>query len=303
MRADFNDYYWFVQVVSHGGFAAASRAIHQPKSKLSRRVAGLEERLGVRLIERSSRRFRVTDIGQAFYERCCTLLLDAEQAEAVVAEVKTEPYGPVRFSCPTGLVEIIQDNVPTFLNRYPRVKLQIIASDRAVDLINERIDVALRVRTSLTSDADMVMRSLGESYRILVASPQLANTLSSDINTLTQWPTLGTSDESGEITWQLADPQNNSLLIRHQPRMTCSDFAAVRAAAVAGIGIALLPDHTCTEYLAKGQLVRVFQPWRGQAGIVHLVFTTRRGLPPAVRAFIDHLAATFPVIDKTEKGH
>src|SRR5882724_6908386 len=86
MRTDLNDLFYFVEVVGHGGFAAAGRALREPKSKLSRRVAGLEARLGVRLIERSSRRFRVTDVGQAFYERCGAMLLEAEQAEAVVAE-------------------------------------------------------------------------------------------------------------------------------------------------------------------------------------------------------------------------
>ena len=200
MRADFNDYYWFAQVISHGGFAAASRALGVPKSRLSRRIFALEERLGMRLIERTSRRFRMTEVGEAFYERCRILLLDAEQAEAVVAEAKAEPHGRVRFSCPTGPVEVIQPHLPAFLTRYPHVKLQIIALDRPVDLIHERIDIALRVRTELTSDADLIMRTLGVSHRILVASPTLAARLSDDIDTLNQWPTLGTSDEPGELT-------------------------------------------------------------------------------------------------------
>ena len=299
MRADFNDYYWFAQVVSHGGFAAASRAINLPKSRLSRRVAALEERLGVRLIERSSRRFQVTETGQAFYERCRTLLLDAEQAEAVVAEAKAEPHGRVRFSCPTGLVEIIQASLPAFLQRYPRVKLQIIAIDRPVDLINERIDIALRVRTALTSDADLIMRTLGTSHRILVASPQLASRIDGEIGQLNQWPTLGTSDEPGEISWQLEHQNGQACTLVHEPRLSCGDFSAVRAAAVSGLGVALLPDHTCAAQLQSGELVRLFPQWRAQAGIVHLVFTTRRGLPPAVRAFIDHLAATFPRVSQT----
>ncbi|AUX93239.1 LysR substrate-binding domain-containing protein [Mixta gaviniae] len=294
MRADFNDYYWFAQIISHGGFAAASRALGVPKSRLSRRISALEDRLGMRLIERTSRRFRVTEVGQAFYERCRILLLDAELAEAIVAEAKAEPHGRVRFSCPTGLVEVIQPSLPAFLTRYPQVKLQIIALDRPVDLISERIDIALRVRTELTSDADLIMRTLGISHRILVASPQLAARLKDDINTLGQWPTLGTSDEPGEIIWQLETPQGQRLSIGHEPRMSCGDFLAVRAAAASGLGIALLPDHSCAAQLSRGELVQVFRPWRAQAGTVHLVFTTRRGLPPAVRAFIDHLAATFP---------
>lgn len=294
MRPDFNDYYWFSQVVAHKGFAAASRALGLPKSRLSRRIAALEERLGVRLIERSSRRFQVTEVGSAFYERCRTLLLDAEQAEAVVAEAKAEPHGRVRFSCPTGLIEIIQANVPLFLNRYPRVKLQIIAVDRPVDLISERIDIALRVRTELTSDADLILRTLGPSPRILVASPQLASRIGSDIHQLFQWPTLGTQDEPGEISWPLVHQNGQQCTLTHEPRFSCSDFSAVRAAAMASLGVALLPDHSCSAQLQCGELVRLFPEWSGKMGIVHLVFTTRRGLPPAVRAFIDHLVATFP---------
>ncbi len=295
MQIDLNDYFYFAQVVEHGGFSAASRAIRQPKSKLSRRVAGLEIRLGIRLIERSSRRFRVTEIGQSFYEHCRALLLEAEQAEAVAAAAQGEPHGRVRFSCPTGMVEIISALVPPFLNRYPNVALQIIALDRPVDLINERIDIALRVRIALTNDADLVMRSLGISRRILVAGPGLAKRLGGDIDTLLLHPTLGTSDEMGEMAWHLEDEDGRKRVVRHEPRMSCGDFSAVRTAAIAGMGIAFLPDHACAEQLKNGQLVHVLPAWRGQRGMVHLVFTSRRGLLPSVRAFIDHLATFFPI--------
>jgi DNA-binding transcriptional LysR family regulator len=294
MAADFNDYAYFAEVVAHGGFAAAGRALRQPKSKLSRRVAGLEARLGVRLIERSSRRFRVTEVGQSFYERCRAMQREAEQADAVVAEAQAEPHGHIRFSCPTGIVELVSAIVPSFLSRFPKVRLQIVASDRAVDLIEERIDIALRVRTALTGDAALTMRSLGHSRRILVASPGLAARVGDEIGLLVRLPTLGTSDDAGEISWQLETADGRTQQLRHEPRMSCGDFAAVREAAVNGLGIALLPDHACRDAMKSGRLVQVLPDWRGQAGIVHLVFTTRRGLPPAVRALIDHLAANFP---------
>ena len=169
---DLNDYALFAEVVSHGGFAPAGRALRAPKSTISRRIGALEARLGVRLIERSTRRFRVTEVGQAFYERCRTLILDAEQAEAVVAEAKTEPHGRIRFSCPTGLVESLSSGFPVFLSRFPKVRLQVLALDRPVDIIAERIDIALRVRTDLVTDAALTMRTLGRSHRILVAAPQ-----------------------------------------------------------------------------------------------------------------------------------
>ena len=294
MPTDLNDLAYFVQVVSHGGFAAAGRTLREPKSKLSRRIAGLEARLGVRLIERSSRRFRVTDVGRSYFERCRAMLDQAEMAEAVIAHAKAEPHGRVRFSCPTGLVEVVTPLILPFLARFPKVVLQLVATDRAVDLIEERIDLALRVRVALTSDASLTMRSLGTSARILVGSPQMASRIGGDITALERFPTLGTVDDPGEITWQLEREDGGTHALVHEPRMTCSDFAAIRRAAIADMGVALLPDHLCGDALRNGQLVHLLPEWRAQLGIVHLVFTTRHGLPPAVRALIDHLATHFP---------
>ncbi|KQZ22156.1 LysR family transcriptional regulator, partial [Caulobacter sp. Root1472] len=202
MRIDLNDYAYFAEVVAHGGFAAAGRALREPKSKLSRRISGLEERLGLRLIERSSRRFRVTDTGLAFYERCRAMLAEAEQAEALVLQAQAEPHGRIRFSCPTGMLQPINGLISSFLARYPRVRLQLVATDRAVDLIEERIDLALRVRTSLTSDAALTMRSLGTSTRILVASPQVASQVAT-IEQLATLPALATSDSADDLEWHL----------------------------------------------------------------------------------------------------
>jgi len=292
--ADLNDYGFFAEVVKHGGFAPAGRALRMPKSKLSRRVAGLEARLGVRLIERSSRRFRVTEVGEAFYARCRAILDEAEQAEALVVHAQSEPRGLIRFACPRGLVDALSAGLPVFLARFPKVRLQTVVADRAVDLIAERIDVALRVRVDLTTDASLTMRTLGRSRRILVASPALARTLeSNDIAALAKLPTLSSTDEPGEIVWDLVGPDAAAFSHKHEPRFTCGDFSALRDAAAAGLGVALLPDHLCCSDLASGRLVQIFAGWGGQMGIVHIVFTTRRGLTPAVRAFIDHLAASF----------
>lgn len=293
MRTDLNDLAYFAEVVAHGGFAAAGRALREPKSKLSRRIAGLEERLGLRLIERSSRRFRVTDTGQAFYERCRAMLAEAEQAEALVMQAQAEPHGRIRFSCPTGMIEPITGLIASFLVKYPKVRLQLVATDRAVDLIEERIDLALRVRSALTSDAALTMRSLGTSNRILVASPQFASQVAG-LEQLGTLPMLATNDEEDEVELRLEAEDGRSHVVRVAPRLGCADLAAVRNATIAGLGIAILPDHVCREEIAKGRLVHVLPGWRGLQGIVHLVFTTRRGLPPAVRALIDHLAAHFP---------
>jgi DNA-binding transcriptional LysR family regulator len=123
---------------------------------------------------------------------------------------------------------------------------------------------------------------------------KIANRIGGDIAALATLPTLGTSDDIGEIEWHLEREEGAIHRLRHEPRMTCADFTAVRAAAIADLGVALLPDHVCVGALAGGALVHLLPQWRAQRGIVHLGFTTRRGLPPAVRALIDHLVARFP---------
>jgi DNA-binding transcriptional LysR family regulator len=148
------------------------------------------------------------------------------------------------------------------------------------------------VRTALTSDAALTMRSLGASTRILVASPQLANRIV-DVTSLHALPVLSTSDTSDDLEWHLETDDGQTHVERCEARLGCSDMAAVRRAAIDGFGVALLPDHVCHAALIAGQLVHLLPAWRGRRGIVHLVFTTRRGLPPAVRALIDHLALGF----------
>ncbi len=294
---DINDYILFADVVKEGSFAAASRRVKIPKSTISRRIGNLELRLGVRLVERSTRRFRVTEIGQAFYERCKTILLDVEQADSIVSESLNEAQGLVRCSCPLGLFELLSPTFSSFMMQFPKVKLQLIAGDQPVNLIEDRIDVAVRVRLALETDASLIVRTLGQSRRILVASPKLAARCnSSEIQLLNMLPTLATVERSGEVDWKFTHQVMGEKMIRHEPIMTCVDFATIREAAINGLGIALLPDHTCASAISANQLMHVFPEWSADMGIVHLVFTTRRGLPPAVRAFIDHLAAKFKVL-------
>jgi len=292
-RRDLNDHGYFVAVVAHGGFSAAARVLGEPKSKLSRRIAELEGRLGARLVERSSRRFRVTELGSAFYERCRAMFDEADAAEAIVSRAQAEPAGVIRFSCPTGMVTVLSSLITNFLAAHPKVRLQLVATDRPVDLIEERIDVALRVRLALTSDAALTMRSLGQSVRIMVAHPRMAAGIAS-LPDLAAAPILTTSDEAVDCVWPLVNARGETVELRRTPRFGSHDMVAVRDAAAAGLGVAWLPDHLCWDAVVAGRLVRVLPEWAGRPGIVHLVFTTRRGLPSAVRAFIDHLAAGFP---------
>ncbi len=289
---DLNDYFYFAQVVDHGGFAAAGRALNQPKSKLSKRVAALEARLGVRLLERTSRRFRVTEIGEAFYERCKTVLSEAEAAEDVAALVQGEPSGMVRLSCPEGIMgRPLAELLPQFLARYPKVKLQVYATDRKVDLVAEKIDLAVRVSTNMEAEAALTIRMLGTARRILVAAPDLLERLGpvEGLEDLHPFPTLTMPNWSGHDTWHFVDPAGAARVFHHEPRLTYVDFGALHKAALMGIGVGLLLESECRANIAAGRLVELLPDWSSREGTIYLVFTSKRGLRPGVRALIDFL--------------
>jgi DNA-binding transcriptional LysR family regulator len=303
---DLNDLYLFAEVVRHKGFSPAARAIGEPKSKLSKHVARLEKRLGARLIERSTRSFRVTDVGHDFYQQCEAVLASAMAAEAVVARARSEPQGTVRVSCPHGLAHgVLAMIVPPFLARHPLVQLEIKVLNRPVDLIEERIDVALRVRTRLDTDANLMVRILGHDRAILVASPSFVAEHGPvlSIEAIQALPTLTFNERVAEDAWDMTDQNGRKQRVAHRPRLACGDFNVLRQAAIVGLGIALLPEDVCAGPLGNGTLAQVLPDWGMSQGIVHLVFTTREGLLPAVRAFIDHVAAEFPPAVEKCRAH
>jgi DNA-binding transcriptional LysR family regulator len=295
MQFDLNDLYYFCEIVRHGGIAAAERATREPKSKLSRRLAQLEDRLGVRLVERSTRRFRITEVGQVFYQHCCAMVLEAEQAQAAVAGVKERPAGLVRFACPTGMLETVTPILASYLAAHPDVRLDVVTSNTPVDLIEQRVDVALRVRFSLEGDASLTMRALAASRRILVATPLIAAQIDgeTDPDCLGHLPCLAFGADDAPEAWRLVGPDHCEKIVHVTPRMCSGELSVLRSAAVAGLGVALIPDHFCREELRDGRLVRLLPGWCKQPGLIHAVFTTKRGLTPAVRALLDHLIIGF----------
>jgi DNA-binding transcriptional LysR family regulator len=170
--AELDDLALFAAVVEHGGYAAAERALGTPKSRLSRRVAALEADLGVRLLQRSTRRFSVTDVGQDVYRHARAMLEEARAAREAVARLSAEPRGLVRLSCPVAFAQSqLSQLLPEFLDAHPQVQLQVHVSNRRVDLIEEGFDLALRVRSRIDDDSSLVIRHLGEVRELLVASP------------------------------------------------------------------------------------------------------------------------------------
>lgn len=294
---DLNDLYYFTQVVDHGGFSAASRALGMPKSKLSRRVARLEEELGLRLLQRSSRRFALTDIGHSYFRHCRAMVIEAEAAEEVIEHSRAEPQGTIRVSCPVTLAQIrLAPIISRFLAQYPRVRVHLEAVNRRVDVIEEGFDIALRVRKPPLEDSDLIVKRLEQHKSHLVASPALLERLGRpaapwDLSLL---PSMGMSAPGDRHSWSLTAADGSEMEMAHQPRLVSDEMAALRQAAIAGIGVVQLPDLLVEGDLAVGRLEAILPAWTMPQGIIHAVFPSRRGLVPAVRLFLDALGERWP---------
>jgi len=293
---DLNDLFYFSIVVEKNGFAAAGRALDIPKSRLSRRIAQLEERLGVRLLQRSTRRFAVTDAGQRFYRHCQAVMAEAQAAEEAVAQLTSEPRGLVRLSCPVSITQNLMTSIlPAFMEKYPQIKVLVLSTNRRIDLINEGVDIALRVRFKLDTDGDLVLRSFGLSHSLLVASPGYLEQHGrpEQPEDLAKFDTISIAEIEWQ-SWELTGPEGRTYKLEHQPRLMCGDFSMTLAAAKQGLGVALLPESVCCQPLRDGELEVILPQWSPQDGIVHCVYPSRRGVLPAVRVLIDWLAEKMP---------
>jgi DNA-binding transcriptional LysR family regulator len=300
MMEDLNTLYYFTQVVENGGFAAAGRALDMPKSKLSRRIAELEERLGVRLLHRTSRQCSLTEIGQAYYQGCLAMRVEAESAAELIERNRSEPQGLVRISCPTALLNSwVGPMLSRYMLKYPLVELFIESTNRRVDLIHEGFDIALRVRFPPLENTDMVMKVLANSTQCLVGSPAFVERLSTPASPadLSGLPSLHWGAAQREYQWELLGADGASAVIRHSPRMVTDDLLALRHAVLEGIGVAHLPTVVVREDIAAGRLVELVPGWAPKCGIVHAIFPSRRGLLPSVRALIDFLGEEFSHAD------
>ncbi|AWN15332.1 LysR substrate-binding domain-containing protein [Salinisphaera sp. LB1] len=290
---DLDDLFYFSRVVEHGGFSAAARALKQPKSKLSRRVAALEIRLGVRLVNRDTRGISLTPIGEAFHAHCRTMLDAARSAFETVEQSQAQPRGTVRLSCPPGLLYLrLAPLISAFLARYPEVNLEIEAVARPVDPVREGFDVALRVRTTPLADSDLNMRAIAASPHRLIGAPELVAHLPGRATApeRVDWPALSESRPDGRYCWYLENTAGLRCEIAYRPRLVTDDMSTLRRAALDGLGVAQLPMLFVGDDLAAGRLVNVLAGWAPPDKLLHAVFASRRGQLPAVRALLDFLA-------------
>lgn len=293
---DLNDLVFFARVVEHGGFSAAARVLGMQTSSLSRRLHALEERLGVRLLQRSTRRISVTDIGQRYLQHCMALIAEAEAAQDTIEHTRAVPQGLVRLSCPVAMLQNgVGDIVARYLAEHPLVEIQVEATNRRVDVIEEGFDIALRVRSPPLEDSGLIVRVLGQAQATLVASPHLIArhgkpTVPDDLD---RFPSMGFGWVNGRHSWIFVTPGGQTLIKHHNPRLMVDDFGTLRRAALDGVGVVNLPRYVVQAELDAGTLVEVLADHAGADGIAHAVFPSRRGLVPAVRGLIDALAEGF----------
>jgi DNA-binding transcriptional LysR family regulator len=294
---DLNDLYYFAKVVEAGGFAAAGRLLGIPKSRLSRRIAELEERLGARLLQRTTRQLNLTAVGERYLRHCQAMLLEAEMADEAVASMSSEPRGRLRVSCPVGLAhQMLPGVISNFLEKFPQVQLEVMLLNRRVDLINEGVDVALRVRDLGDEDPLLVTRRLRQAQMLMVASPAFLR--GHEINhpeDLKNLPVLGALEADRMVHIRMLDQQGKSYDLSLEARLGCEDFIVRKACTLSGQGFTMLPMMYCEQELENGSLVQLLPEWSLPGGWLQAVYPHRRGVMPAVRAWIDHLIESFNV--------
>ena len=289
---DLNDMLYFAEVVDRGGFAAAGRSLGLPKSRLSRRIAALEERLGVRLLQRTTRKLSLTESGERYHRHCVAVREQAEAAEETVAIAHSEPRGTIRVACPVTFAQsTIAHLIPVFLARHPQVRIEMQVANRVVDLVQEGVDVALRVRPSLDDSGSLVVKKLGMSHSLLVASPAQLERQGrpQGFDDLGRLSTVAMSATDGRTAWRLVGPDHREHELQHRPVYIADDLLSLKWAVLQGTGMCVLPDYMCGAELQDGRLELVLPGWEPAPWIMHAVFPSRRGLVPAVRRFLDFL--------------
>jgi DNA-binding transcriptional LysR family regulator len=292
---DLNNLYFFAKVVDFGSYTAAAKALGLQTSKLSRRIAALETELGVRLINRTTRRLSLTEAGKTFHRHCLALLDEAQAAKDAMSQILATPQGLVRISCPTGLLQGgVADILARFVAKHPRVRIALDATNRRVDVVEEGLDIALRVRKPPLEDSDLAMRAFGPDEVILVASPELiaAHGEPQTLEDVARMPTLSMASSDERSTWRFHDMNSEPAELTHSPRLCTDDLFTLRHAALQGIGAVLVPRLLVANDLEGGALIQLLPSLKAHTGIVHAVFPSRRGMVPAVRALLDFLTET-----------
>lgn len=287
---DLNEVLIFARVAEVGSFAQAARELRMPKSTVSRKVSDLEARLGVRLLQRTTRKLSLTDAGRLYFDHAARIVAELEQAEVSVTRMQEVPRGLLRVTAPLGF-KFLACMVTDFLRLHPEVEVTMSCTDRVVDLVEEGFDLA--IRAGALTDSSLVARLLGHERWLVIASADYlekhgAPAMPSELDSHSCIVFFGGGME--RTTWTL-ERDGTSAQVNVPSRLVVNDIDMVKEAAVAGLGIAMLPTSRCIDDLRTKRLHRVLPEWQAPTTPIHVVYPSTRHLSPKVRVFIDHLRA------------
>jgi DNA-binding transcriptional LysR family regulator len=288
-----NDMYLFSKVVEHNGISGAAKALGIVHSRVSRRIKVLETNLGVRLIQRSTRSFAVTELGKSFNVHCLKMIAEAETAIRTIEQAQEKPSGLVRVSCPTAIAQfVIGPILPLFLKKNPDVRIALETTERNAKL-SEYFDLSIRIQLIPYEDSSLIVRSLGIFHPAMVASPALFDRLQRPqcVEDLMQLPALAYLGAQGPYIWTLISPDQKQIQVQPKPVLFVDDYVVLRQAVLQGMGITQLPLSMCHDDIRKGALEIILPQYPAPVAELHAVFPSRRGMLPAVRSLIDFLSA------------
>jgi DNA-binding transcriptional LysR family regulator len=292
----------FARVVDSGGFSAAARRLKISKSAVSAHVQRLEERLGVRLLNRTTRQISLTEAGTAYYRHCARILSEVEAAEQAAGVLQREPRGTLRMAAPDSFGWMhVAPAVPSFLERYPGLSVDITTSAGHVNLVEEGLDLAIRI--GVLQDSALVVRKLARSRLILCAAPAYLSKHGAprEPGDLARHNCLCVSLMHWGDEWRLTGGAGERR-VAVSGSVRSNNAETLRAAALDGIGVALLPTWAAAESLRRGALRRVLAAWEPPASTIYAVYPGKRLMSAKVRAFVDHLARRFGRIPYWDKG-
>ncbi|WP_208457787.1 LysR family transcriptional regulator [Burkholderia sp. BCC0405] len=288
---DLNQLLVFVRVIQAGTLSEAARRLDLPKSTVSRKVVELEERIGERLIQRTTRKLNLTDAGRVLFERLAPAICDVDEAERSVAGMRGTPRGVLRVAAPMSFRKL-GAIVAEYLVRNPDVAVEMVCSDRRVDLVAERFDVAIRAGALV--DSALVARSLRKAKRMLVVAPEYSNRygIPKTPDELTSHACVAFSGGAAPYVWTM-ESRGKRAEVRIRPRLMVNDMKIAREATLAGIGIACLPQAYCADDIRDKRLLHVLVDWSFAEIPVYALYPTRRHLSPKVVAFVDLLVERY----------
>lgn len=275
----------FARVVETGSFTAAAQSLNTAKSSVSEAVRALEERMGVRLLDRTTRRVRPTEAGAAFYRRCQRLIEEMAEAQNEAQAAHREPAGRITITVPDAFGErFIVPGLVSFLARYPTMEIELVEGTAFKKLVDEGIDLAIRIAEK--PEPSLVVRRIATQRIVLVASPSYiaAHGKPTVPRDLLAHRLIGFSQLAWRDTWRVG---KETLSVR--PRLLSRSTEALRAAALAGLGITAVPDWLVADAVVAGQLTRLLDTEELPASGVYAVYPSNRLLTPKIRAFVDHL--------------